>query len=533
MNQCNLRMLRAWRGNCDVQLLADPLGTLQYVTMAVNYASKTAEPLRVRMDTKFRAMLRALPPDTSLARQVAKAFNARMGLDQVSSQKAVAFLLGPGTWIAKNSERFVRVLAYPKHKSTRTVRDAAELVRMDARDTAVFKGDPMSDAYVRRPRRGAVANGSTGKLVRWRSMTEAYFREWFVRAPQGARTNRVRVGSLLCRQLSKPQILVVTPVINGDPRDEDSAYALLRLHVSHRGDVYDGHTSAVRRLKAIGVERLSREGRAVMGYAKATAENRARMRDAAERDVAGLDDEEDEEAAQYVDTLCAEDAGAAVADGNAAFAAGVSAFAPGIARASDHVLKLLSKYVTDQQKQRQTSVAVADARFDERRASSSKHKRHGKVVARLGEAQRAMYDYARAHISGAAQKPMAAVVYGKAGTGKSVLLDAISDFRLVSPAARVNLRDAHGVHQRGGAPHQGQHYFQSSRNADGRPAQDAALAFGELAPAAQLARAAAAGRIELGGLSHVCARGQTPALGFPRTGSPAVRRGARHAVRRL
>lgn len=362
VNQCNLRMLRAWRGNVDVQLLADPYGTLEYVTTAVNYSSKTAEPLRARMDAKFRAMMRALPADTPPARQVAKAFNARMGMDQVSSQKAVAFLLGPNKWFAHNTETFVKVLAFPKHRTRHVVRSAKELQNMDARDTGVFRSDLMVDAYISRPSKGAVLDGDTGERVRWSTMTEAYFREWFVRAPKDALQNRVQVGGFQFRQVQRRQILVVTPVINSDPRDEDSAYALLRLHVPHRGDIYDGFPSAVARLKAIGFERLSPQGRAVMAYAKAQADNRAQVRDAADRDVLTEAVQDDDGVAMFV----AEHAIAHDGDrvDNQAVATNASATAPGIVRASSVMMKSLSKYVEEQRKRRERKLVVEDARFD-------------------------------------------------------------------------------------------------------------------------------------------------------------------------
>jgi len=113
INPTNLRMLRAWRGNGDVKLVADPYGTLEYVTSAVNYSTKHAEPSRVRLETRLRAALRALPETATTAQQIAKVFNSRQSMTLVSLQKAVTFLLCSEVAFAWNSEDFRTVIAFP------------------------------------------------------------------------------------------------------------------------------------------------------------------------------------------------------------------------------------------------------------------------------------------------------------------------------------------------------------------------------------------------------------------------------------
>jgi len=45
-NAYSAQLLRAWRGNIDIQFMADPAGTAEYATRAAFYASQDTKPER-------------------------------------------------------------------------------------------------------------------------------------------------------------------------------------------------------------------------------------------------------------------------------------------------------------------------------------------------------------------------------------------------------------------------------------------------------------------------------------------------------
>lgn len=71
------------------------------------------------------------------------------------------------------------------------------------------------------------------------------------------------------------------------------------------------------------------------------------------------------------------------------------------------------------------------------------HSAHRRAVRALGRRQRRPYAYARARLVGDVDEPMCALVHGKAGTGKSTVLDAISDCCRLQHCARSVLRVTH------------------------------------------------------------------------------------------
>ena len=94
MNTYSAQLLIAWRGNIDIQLIADPRGTAQYVTRVAHYASAATKPETDALNQRVKFAIQRMPANCVMSSKLSRVVNAVIGARQVPIQQALAVLLG-------------------------------------------------------------------------------------------------------------------------------------------------------------------------------------------------------------------------------------------------------------------------------------------------------------------------------------------------------------------------------------------------------------------------------------------------------
>jgi hypothetical protein len=96
VNTYSAQLLIAWRGNIDIQLIADPRGTAQYVTRVAHYASAATKPETDALTQRVKFAIQRMPANCVMSSKLTRVMNAVFGARQVPVQQAIAVLLGSG-----------------------------------------------------------------------------------------------------------------------------------------------------------------------------------------------------------------------------------------------------------------------------------------------------------------------------------------------------------------------------------------------------------------------------------------------------
>ncbi len=253
VNTYNAQLLRAWRGNVDVQFIADARGTAQYVTRVAHYASNATKPETSALDQRFRFALARMPQHCSLSSRLQRQSNAVICARQVPIQQAVAVLLGQRTCpVVECSVPFVHLNIAPRSEVPVTINARAVRDADDDESESIYAAKAFFAAYYTRPLEGDSPLG-----VPWDELSLFEFASWFA-LPENNKDGGTRFtmgnGMKLLKR-KKQAALVTVPYVTADLNDERSAYAMLKLWLPHRDEAellygFDGPTAAVDALRA-------------------------------------------------------------------------------------------------------------------------------------------------------------------------------------------------------------------------------------------------------------------------------------------
>lgn len=87
INNSNHTISRVWRGNIDIQYVANPFGAAQYAAFYTSKSEPDGSTIR-----EVASSVRRLPPDSTQARLLRSVGNAAVGARQVSHQEAVCIM---------------------------------------------------------------------------------------------------------------------------------------------------------------------------------------------------------------------------------------------------------------------------------------------------------------------------------------------------------------------------------------------------------------------------------------------------------
>ena len=471
----NRHLLQAWRGNVDVQVITDPKGAAAYATAIACYSTKPDTPDSKDVEHAMSRALRSAHENGSSAKTLLqKATNAVLGQTPICAQRAAWYGLG---FNFVDASREVRCLHMPRPPPTRpqASKEYVEAVR------AAMK-TPDGDVALMHPRRtlennedtapafartdhfalGAVIEDYTKRPDSETNLTLREFVQWYDRegsenrSGPRARNTRIKCGNVYYRRVkdSHFRVVRVSPHVPASAKDDAFAWHMLVMDTAWR--TLD---ELVREDETI-VAALERQKWRVAEHARNVLISDApddafeHIPEAADAEPADMDggtgwdaafDVEDPddaralEAMRLLDDDFDDQADRALNTGLGRFTADASFGDEGAAQ----FLRLVGSETRDE---RRDYIKTLSSTVEERRLSQCAEReiagtgRTDDAADDLEGVQREAYD----HITGALANPDApqlrVAVFGEAGTGKSKLIHATTQFardRFGPNAARV------------------------------------------------------------------------------------------------
>jgi len=262
VNTYNPHIMLAWRGNIDIQFIADPAGSAEYATRTAYYSCATTKPERSALDRRMKRAISSLPAGSSVRQRTQRCLNAFLGARQVPVQQAVAVLLGTGLCpIVDSSRTFVNInikrpedQSHMVHHSNCALAVAEEDDVAGAADAANEPGTMLAkkkliDAYYARPGTCADSDpldeGNMSPLkndehpdgILWKDVCLYQFVSWLYIPAKSTRIdcqNRWSMtNGVVVAMHNKPAVVLAYPYATADETNPISAWAWLRLYLPH------------------------------------------------------------------------------------------------------------------------------------------------------------------------------------------------------------------------------------------------------------------------------------------------------------
>jgi hypothetical protein len=238
VNTYSAQLLIAWRGSIDIQLIADPRGTAQYVTRVAHYASAATKPETDALNQRVKFAIQRMPANCVMSSKLSRVVNAVIGARQVPIQQALAVLLGSNECpIVDCSRSFEQLNIAPRGEAAVCVNPRAVRNAPADESVSIYSQKALLRAYYHRPATGASPLGDP-----WAELSLFEFISWFSVEKKGATAafavaRRIQMtNGITVTRRKKQAAVVTTPFVTADRGDDRCAWALLKLYLPHRSD---------------------------------------------------------------------------------------------------------------------------------------------------------------------------------------------------------------------------------------------------------------------------------------------------------
>lgn len=438
--------MRTWRGNVDLQLIADARGSAQYVTRVAHYAAAATKPEKEAMDRRLRQAVERMPPNVALRGRMVRLTNAFLGARQVPIQQALAVLLGQRMCPIVESSRSVVSLNIRKRDEAAMAIDLSVLRQADDDQTeGIYSQKSIIECYYQRPDEGESpipdSADDTVKL-HWPTLPLQVFVTWFyvpTKQNIASQNNRFTMkNGIKVAKHERQSALLSNPYVTANKTDERSAYAILKLWLPHRSEDELLHCSETGAAPyATAVEALEKKWMQLASCGRDLWERTHEISDA-QATFGDVSDEDDDDLVQIIEPAGEEDVEldastdvAAAAEVQRSNASTGSAGIKVISTAAD--FNALKSFAHDQAVKKQAQYEQSlDEYSTEREAKlatgtsdfmSAKEMELDRLIAKASNQQRDALnyvDYCTQH-----KIQMFAIISGEGGSGKSFWLEMV------------------------------------------------------------------------------------------------------------
>jgi hypothetical protein len=239
------QLLRAWRGNTDLQFIVEPHGSVEYSTRVACYSTNSTKPEAAGLQRRVARAIRRLQPGSNLRTKIARITNAYLGSQQVTAQQALSFLLGGHKFPVVKSSRTVEDYSFqmPGEQPLTLNLNLFDCTSdSDKIPTHPKKKQLIQDTYLARggEKPCPLCLPDSDEPYSWDKLCLLQFLSWFYiplddTTKSGA--NRWTMANGQTIAMHRKEVAISTmPYISTDKNDERAAFAMMKLWLPHSSE---------------------------------------------------------------------------------------------------------------------------------------------------------------------------------------------------------------------------------------------------------------------------------------------------------